>query len=215
MSITMKLSSVEQDAWPVKLFRHSVEKGWEMVDDDIDSDEPVMATPCAGGIEIRKFRVRIRLFPKDANDTDWNYGYASRRIDRIYCPSRSSSGGLVLKFRNKEECIGFFDRLVALNPLESNRLSTEKLNKDGDQNGTEKSKRKGLDLSLYADDVSVKRRKFDTMSYIVRLLHDEAFQKFVDDIEQTLLSSQDGAGILAAIKRTGPLSENLQAANDE
>jgi hypothetical protein len=65
------------------------------------------------------------------------------------------------------------------------------------------------------NDVSVKRRKFDTMSYIVRPLHDEDFQKFVDDIEQMLLLSQDGAGILTAIKRTGPLLENLQAANDE
>lgn len=204
----MKASSSEQDAWPVQLFRHSVEKGWEMVDKDIDSD-PVMAAPCAGGIEIRMFRVRIRLFPKDANDTDWSYGYASRRVDRIYCPSRSSSGGLVLKFRNKQDCLEFFDRLIALNPSnESNNGTTESLNTNGDQNGGEIGKRKGLALSLYGDDVAVKRRKFDTMSYIVRLLHDEDFRKFVDDIEQTLTSSPDGASILDAIKRTGPPAEN-------
>lgn len=211
----MKRSSTEQDAWPVQVFRYTTGKGWESVDNagDIDSDD-IMATPRQGGIEIRKFRVRIRLFAKQG-DGDDNAGYACRRLDRIYCPSRSSSGtsgALVLKFRDKSECITFFDRLVALNPNESSRLLNDKNETTSHSDSTTTSRKRrmnpALDLSSYKDDVSVKRRKFDIMSYVIRLLHDDSFLKFVDDIEETLMSTQDGASILAAMKRSGKASSH-------
>jgi len=205
----MNKSSAEQESWPIQVFRFTTGKGWESVDNagDVNSDDAIMATPRQGGIEIRKFRVRIRLFPKQGDDTAESYGYASRRLDRIYCPSRSSSGttsgALVLKFRNKSECIAFFDRLVALNPTEASRLLKSNKSESTSTASRKRRMNPALDLSGYKDDVSVKRRKFDIMSYVVRLLHDDSFLKFVDDIEDTLMSTQDGANILAAMKRSG------------
>lgn len=43
------------------------------------------------------------------------------------------------------------------------------------------------------------RRKQDVFSYIVRLLHDESFLSFVDDIESTLASSPDCVGVWEAL----------------
>jgi len=216
--VAMNRLSNEQDSWPVQVYRYTTGKGWESVDNagDIDSNDAITATPRVGGIEIRKFRVRIRLFVKQGDESTGSYGYASRRLDRIYCPSRSSSGGtsgaLVLKFRDKSECIGFFDRLVALNPSESNSVLNDKSQAtsrgDGDNSSTSRKRRMNpaIDMSCFKDNVSVKRRKFDIMSYIIRLLHDDSFLKFVDDIEETLMSTQDGAAILAAMKRSGKAS---------
>ena len=192
-----KTSSTQ--AWPVQVFRHSAEKGWETTVDHEGND--VMAKPFCGGIEIPRFRVRIRLFSPQENG---NYGYASRRCDRIYCPSRSSSGAIVLKFQSKQDCIEFYDQLVALNPQESD--STVNSNGEAASNSDEENDKRrphpSLDLTRYGDESSVKRRKYETMSYIVRLLHNDEFHKFVDNVEATLLSTQDGASILAAMKRS-------------
>lgn len=225
----MNKSSTEQEAWPVQVFRYTTGKGWESVENagDVDSDHAVMATPRQGCIEIRKFRVRIRLFGDQC-------GYASRRLDRIYCPSRSSgttSGAIVLKFRDKGECIQFFDRLVALNNVPTTTESSRLLNNNSDKITTSRKRRMNpaIDVTCNKDDVSVKRRKFDistcrhelllycsfvnqfsltmiiisfqyAVSYVIRLLHDDSFLKFVDNIEETLMSTQDGASILAAMK---------------
>ena len=163
----------------------------------------VKATPREGWrIDIPRFKVRVRFFAKQGNSS----GYASRRGDQIYCPSRSSSGtsgALILKFRSKDECIAFFDRLVALNPTKTNRLLSQDKNKNTASTATRKRRMNpAIDLSSYKDDVSVKRRKGNVMSYLVRLLHDDSFLKFVNDIEDTLMSTQDGAAILAAMKRS-------------
>lgn len=191
----MNKSSTEQESWPVQVFRFTTGKGWEAVD-NVDDSNDVKATPREGWrIDIPRFKVRVRLCAKQGNSS----GYASRRGDQIYCPSRSSSGtsgALILKFRSKDECIAFFDRLVALNPTKTNRLNT-------DHTATRKRRMNpAIGLSSYKDDVSVKRRKGNVMSYLVRLLHDDSFLKFVNDIEDTLMSTQDGAAILAAMKRS-------------
>lgn len=199
--IIMNKLSTGQESWPVQVFRFTTGKGWEAVDNVGNSD--VQATPREGWrIDIPKFKVRIRLFDKQGNSP----GYASRRGDQIYCPSRSSSGAsgaLILKFRSKEECIAFFDRLVSLNPTKSSRLLSQDKNNNASSTSTHKRRMDpAIDLSSYKDDMAVKRRKGNVMSYLVRLLHDDSFLKFVNDIEDSLLSTQDGAAILAAMKRS-------------
>lgn len=200
----MTLLNQEENAWPVQVFRYTTAKGWESVENVSDKDA-VTAVPRKGAIDIRKFRVRIKL----CNGENTNVGYATRRLDRIYLPSRSgtsTAGALVLKFSDKSECITFFDRLLLLNkPTDSNNnmnTNDENALPLSDQNG--RKKRARAEQALDLDEPQLKRRKTDIFSYIIRLLHDDSFLKFVNDIEETLLSSEDGASILAAMKHGSP-----------
>ena len=66
---------------------------------------------------------------------------------------------------------------------------------------TMKDRNSLLDLLSYKDETISKRRKSDTMSYIARLLHDEDFLLFVNQIEDSLNSTQDGQQILRAFQQ--------------
>ena len=58
-----------------------------------------------------------------------------------------------------------------------------------------------LDLLAHKDEATTKRRKTEAMFYIVRLMHDEDFIRFVDQIEEHLNSSDDGVKFLRAFQQ--------------
>ena len=209
--------------WPVEVFRKTLGRDWEKAHVG-QSDGQVMATPCDGGVEIRTFRVRIRAFPKkDERNKSNGIARAVRRKNTIYFPTRRGNGSIVLKFKDLTDSITFFDKLAEINlpnhvtmPASRNEDKTgsnvgsprmkERANKEreDDTNAddvTMKDRNSLLDLLAYKDETISKRRKSDTMSYIARLLHDEDFLLFVNQIEDSLNSTQDGQQILRAFQQ--------------
>lgn len=127
-----------------------------------------------------------------------------RRRDTILLSTGRGTGAVVLKFRSKAECLSFSDRLVSLNP---DGLSGESRNALADKrpidDGSNTSAETYSELSKEeeAGRASKVQKRADVLSYMVRLLHDDGFLRFVDDVEQSLTSSEDGPSILAALER--------------
>ena len=55
-------------------------------------------------------------------------------------------------------------------------------------------------LACEIDENEVQRRRQDTLLYLARLLHDDDFQAFVQNVEDSLTSTEDGAKLLAAFQ---------------
>jgi hypothetical protein len=219
----------KKEEWPVEIYRKTTGRGWEraLVSESVGQ---VMATPCVGGVEIRKFRVRIRAFPKkNEQESKRNRGQsgiarAVRRKKTIYFPSQRGNGSIVLKFQDVTDSIAFFDRLADLNipnrfsmpPTVSNdpvvkhndngspskKVKNTKRDEDPDREDLEANERNSLLHLLARKDESIaNRRKTDAMFYIARLMHDEDFLSFVDQIEENLNSTDDGAKMLRAFQQ--------------
>lgn len=214
-----------KDEWHVEVYRKTLGRGWEkaMVP---ESAGKVMATPCVGGVEIRKFRVRIRVFPKKDEkerraSVQNGIARAVRRKGTIYFPTRRGNGSIVLKFQDVTDSIAFFDKLAELNIPD---LSSISVNSDEESKGKEiefhqqkkatkrerlndteednvEDRNAYLDLLAHKDEATTKRRKTEAMLYIVRLMHDEDFIRFVDQIEENLNSSDDGVKFLRAFQQ--------------
>jgi hypothetical protein len=164
--------------WPVKVYRHTKDRGWENA--TVDGVTPILATPCVGGVEIRQFRVRIRVFPK--KKTTASLSRCTKRRSFLFVSTRSQTGSIVLEFPSMSLCNEFFDELLDLN---DRRRQVEKpATEPAPTNETEGDE----------------RRTQDTLSYLARLLHDKDFGHFVKSVEESLTSTQDGANMLAAFQ---------------
>lgn len=225
----------KKEEWPVEVYRKTMGRGWEkaLVSESVGQ---VMATPCVGGVEIRKFRVRIRAFPKkNEKESKRNRGQsgiarAVRRKNTIYFPTQRGNGSIVLKFQDVTDSIAFFDRLADLNipnhlsmpaaasneqeakhndtGSPSKKVRKTKSNEDTDIEDLEANERNSLlHLLAHKDESITKRRKTDAMSYIARLMHDDDFIGFVDQIEESLNSTDDGAKMLRAFQQTPTTDE--------
>ena len=145
--------------------------------------------PRKGAIEIRKLRLRIRLFryPCDNNGEENGDGdgvaletpselcqprtTVVRRGDAVLLSASKGLGGaVVLLFRCVLECTTFCDRLVALSTSPQN--VERKRTRDGKKVSTPSDKNK-LDSK-------------DVVSYAVRLIHDEDFMNFVNEVDTSL-----------------------------
>ena len=167
--------------WAVIIYRHTKDRGWETAGTHL-----VHASPCVGGVEIRQFRVRIRVFKESSSSA----ARCTKRRNLLFLSTRSQTGSIVLKFRSVAECNGFFDELLDLNGRKPGS-STEC--------GDDKSERRSPSLHSM-DQKDIQRRKQDTLLYLARLLHDDDFQDFVTSVEDSLTSTDDGAKMLAAFQ---------------
>lgn len=223
-TLEKKINTMEaKKEWPVEVFRKTLGRGWEKALVE-ESDGQVMATPCDGGVEIRTFRVRIRAFPKkDEHYKSNGIARAVRRKNTIYFPTRRGNGSIVLKFKDLTDCISFFDKLAELNlpnhvamppsrseekkgsnvelPRKKARAMKEQEDDINVDEVTMKDRNSLLDLLAYKDETIAKRRKTDAMSYIARLLHDADFLLFVNQIEESLNSTQDGKLFLQSFQQ--------------
>ena len=170
--------------WAVNIYRHTKDRGWETA-----GTERVYASPCVGGVEIRQFRVRIRVF-NNKEATMPSAARCTKRRNLLFLSTRSQTGSIILKFRSVTACNGFFDELLDLNGrnIGSNAECAKDMSK--------KSSISSNDM----DDKDVQRRKQDTLLYLARLLHDDDFQDFVKNVEESLTSTEDGAKMLGAFQ---------------
>eukprot|EP00978_Attheya_sp_CCMP212_P049419 scaffold662182_cov122-Attheya_sp.AAC.1 len=141
-------SSNSDDEWSVQVFRWTKPKGWQwyhipvVTAEDKTNDtkrfERLIAVPRKGCIEVKKIRLRFHLFhpqqqPASAgsssqkgendsrtNQTDppENNALVVQRLDTLLLSTRRNRGEIVLKFRNRSECLSFCDRLMTLNKEE-------------------------------------------------------------------------------------------------
>ena len=155
------------------------------------TEEELTVAPRKGSIEVRKMRLRVKLFEQgqvgditkvgdnnatqntiaesENNDQDFvgsdgwnNNALVVRRKDSVLVSTRRGMGALVFRFKSVKHCLEFCDRLVLLN--QDYFLSSSKPN-DGIFDGHGTSNQNGLDQrELNVDGVrSNKRRKADMM----------------------------------------------------
>ena len=148
-----------------------------------------------------------------------------RRRDTILLSSRRGLGAVVLKFRNVTECIAFSDKLIGLNSdhvfnqiedktlqRPSKRVNISSKGDSGNNNTTTTTNI--TDTSTPSND-GTRHEEINgnasrttnqstegnnaIRSYIVRLLHDEDFLDFVDNVENSLVTAPDCSRILEAL----------------
>ena len=154
-----------------------------------------------------------------------NNALVVRRLNTLLVTTRRGAYAIVFKFKTKQDCIEFCDRLVYLN---RNRFKNNALTTSGDNcvlNGMDSRdthcdelrevKRRRLSMlrdqhfmnteescrgengveQEQAVDVNQSHRQDELLSYIVRLAHDEEFLGFVDEIERGLQSAPETAAM--------------------
>ena len=159
----------QRDRWPVLVYRLQSHRGWQVYcDPDMEASskkggkikEELTASPREGCIEVRKMRLRIRLFeqqnPAERKESDcatvagtiagtqddgaaaedgtenetnnarcdndipgkdgWNNNaMVVRRLNTLLISTRRGMAAIVFKFKTKQDCIEFCDRLVYVN----------------------------------------------------------------------------------------------------
>lgn len=168
--------------WSVAVYRHTKDRGWERA-----TPQRVVALPCMGGVEIRQYRVRIRIFEDVRSNTA---ARCTKRRNLLYLSTRSQTGSIVLKFCSIMACNEFFDELLDLN---GRKISSNARSTDGETNH-------GNDPAQAVNYTVTQRREQDTLSYLARLMYDKDFQKFVKHVENTFMSTEDGVKMLAAFQ---------------
>lgn len=201
MASLPQVDTVEKE-WPVHFFRKT-SRGWEQMQPRNGDGQlvAVKATPLAGCIVLRKLRVRVSLTTTTASTTtpqdksseaavQETKSVMVRRRSSILITSNQGLKAILLKFRTEKDCLDFSDQFIALNPLD---LCIGQANDDtGGGGGTG-------NLSQ----VNAGQQSQEVLFYIARLLHDPDFVNYVDSLESSLESSQDGAKILDVLTNTG------------
>ena len=167
--------------WSVTVYRHTKDRGWERA-----TPQRVVALPCMGGVEIRQFRVRIRIFQDVRASTA---ARCTKRRNLLFLSTRSLTGSIVLKFCSVTACNEFFDELLDLN---GRKVSSIVRSTDDEKNVCN-----SLQAVNYAANP---RHDQNTLSYLARLLYDNDFQKFVKHVENAFMSTDDGVKMLAAFQ---------------
>ena len=88
---------------------------------------------------------------------------------------------MLLKFQDEKDCLEFSDAFVALNPPTENAAEAEK------------------ETALASRSEGTAQDSQDALSFVGRLLHDEDFASFVDNLESCINSSEDGARMFEAL----------------
>lgn len=186
------LSQVDhaEKEWPVHLFRKTA-KGWEKMQPKNKRNQLVVikAKPREGCIVILRLRIRVSLASRKGSqeEEDESRSVVIRRRSSIFISSNQGLKALVLKFRSEQDCIEFADRFIALNPPKALSTEGDTAAESGDGNLT-----RHVDSNDQSQEV---------LFYIARLLHDQDFVDYVNNLESCLTSSVDGAKILEVLTK--------------
>jgi hypothetical protein len=208
----------------VILFRRTTSRGWEVyfpngkTEDSnskkkrgktnnnntcgtINHQQCISVTPKFGCIEMKQLRLRVPLMCSTstaaaATTSSKSATNVTRRLDTILLTT-TRGGCIVFKFTSLEDCISFWDELVMLNAS-----SAEKTTNNIENNDRNKIKNRSSSNTNY------KSEEFRSM--IVRLLHEDEFMEFVNELEDCLTYTSDGATMLqnAAMERTKKYASN-------
>ena len=204
----------QREAWPCLIYRLQSHRGWEVFSPDENGSgnasagkkasasskksnqqnqskgEELTVAPRKGSIEVRKMRLRVKLFeqnqPRDSttstlrdeeqneehgnNNSDFvgsdgwnNNALVVRRKDSLLVTTRRGMGALVFRFKSLQSCVEFCDRLVYLNQDYFMTSSSSKFNHNDSSFDQSKQLQNGMDQrELYVDEMRAnKRRKAD------------------------------------------------------
>jgi hypothetical protein len=190
-SITMPSNNAftfgSEKEWPVELFRHTENEGWQQQMPRGNQCSSILAVaPRKDCIVIAALRQKFTLSGRGSgtandgvDDDPRDRSSVVRRYDCILLVSRRRTRAMVLKFRNLRDCQEFSDRFMELNPRMLTPSSSEQ------------------DIATEPADEEDRQ---EVMSYVARLLHDGDFLRFVNKVETFVGNTVDGAKILEALE---------------
>lgn len=216
--------SIKEKEWPIDVFRRTAQGQWQKqvpittTENDAGQnylESAATAIPKKDCIVIKRFRLRISLVrrknnpkqPSNSRSPVSQHGLLEvvRRGPCLLLSAKTRLRALVLKFVSIRECLEFSDHLLSLNPsLNLRAQAAAPVERDEPNNkslvgmlGTNENEEHYDDVSTsQAVSVQLQTQRNDVYSYVVRLLQDKDFRKFVDKVEDTILASSDGAQIL-------------------
>jgi hypothetical protein len=187
MASLVQVDGAEKE-WPVHLFRKTA-KGWEKMQPKNKHNQLIVvnAKPREGCIVFLRLRIRVSLTSsrKGSQEEDESRSVVVRRRSNIFISSNQGLKALVLKFRSEQDCLEFADRFMVLNP-------PKLISKEGDT----AAEIGGGNLTRHVDSNDQSQ---EVLFYIARLLHDQDFVDYVNNLESCLASSADGAKILEVL----------------
>ena len=199
--------------WPVEIIRHTTERGWEKAVYERGKKTWVMATVGPAGIEIPRFRLRYRIYPKQTDQSSTKSALrrlcAKRRKRTIFVPS-PRTGGIVLRFRSEQDCIEFFAKLSSYHPKATNRTDPSTT---ATTDASSVSSVVTEATSNKKDAALVDKQKQDAAVYLVKLMNDKCFIDYVDTLERTILSTNDGAKMLQSLAISSDSSSSSSASS--
>ena len=131
---------------------------------------------------------RARSLLIEQRQTETKSGSATVQSDQV---GKTKNVLVVLQFLDNRQCNLFCDRLMELN---NSKVA------DGSESGHEKKLESNADSRKSRNKRSViAPLQNDTITYIIRLLHDDSFQHFVESIENELTAIPECADILESI----------------
>lgn len=202
--------STHMDGFPVRVYRKTEMYGWQAMQPKNSQGRRVQvkASPKEGCVVLHRIQVRIRLTSQPPNDSlkekDENSGQhriiedpvvndvlVIRRRHCILISSKMRSRSLVFKFNDLKACLQFSDQLVQLNPNQAIQTAIPGV----DQNYSTSSEGRAS-TGRHPNDLTRERDTQQILSYVARLLYDDQFVSFCNNLESNLLASEDGLEML-------------------
>lgn len=209
-------SDQQREAWPCLIYRLQSTRGWEVYCPSVGEngsgassssikkaqpssgkkssqqttmEEELTVCPRNGSIEVRKMRLRVRLFAQsqpgdgksvnpndeeqneeDENNSDFvgadgwnNNALVVRRKDSLLVTTRRGMGALMFRFKSVTHCMEFCDRLVYLNQeyfMPSSSSSANANHSASIINQQNESSMSGMDQrELYVDEMRSNKRR--------------------------------------------------------
>jgi hypothetical protein len=208
-------SDQQREAWPCLIYRLQSTRGWEIYCPSVENgsgasssslkkaqptsgkkssqqttmEEELTVSPRSGSIEVRKMRLRVRLFAQsqpgdgksvnpndeeqneeDENNSDFvgadgwnNNALVVRRKDSLLVTTRRGMGALMFRFKSVQHCMEFCDRLVYLNQeffMPSSSSSANGNHSASIINHQNESSMSGMDQrELYVDEMRSNKRR--------------------------------------------------------
>lgn len=190
-------NDMKPQSFSVTIYRRTLARGWEIL--KCSKNEECIATAKEKYIELRALKLRLWL-NKASLIVRRNNSLLieQRQVDKASSDkqkgrlAKTKSVLVVIQFQDVRQCNLFCDQLCELNCSKV----PNKTEKDNDNDGT---KFIGMSGSRIGRNSLPRASQSDTVSYIVRLLHDESFLSFVGSIESELSSIPDCRSILESI----------------
>ena len=197
--------NASESSFKVNVFRRTLARGWELFRCS-RTEGDCKAIPKKKQIEIRALKLRLWLTKATAVIKRGRSLLIEQRQNQSgNCSSKRKNVIVVLQFVDTYDCNSFCDRLMQLN----SKKSQMKQNVDHKQiltgrpeapsmNQAHQGKRTHHALhEANHESATALAVTEESISHIVRILHDRSFQTFVDQIENVLESSSACSGILS------------------
>lgn len=185
----MSKPPADEKTWSVLLYRKEI-GGWKKQEFSTSSLNRHRHAPTLRMTTVAP-RIDCIVFPelrqKFSLKSEADRGTVIRRDNKILLVSKRRARALLLEFPSLEDCLGFSDQFVRLNPRKP-LVPLSKKNKNGKKRKTPPA-------------VVGEKEQREVVSWIVKMLHDKSFLSFVHKIENYIAETEDGKQILKGLEQ--------------